>query len=497
MAKVQQTTSKTNVSKTNNFNGKSSNLGDVTDYIREDQLEDYVASNNTSDIEKMLTTNMNGVFGIPYQFLPSVDRRLSGTSVGRKYAEKIITTMPLLFITPGSQVFMDDFTKQDSQNILDYLVSGVKDDDASEFVKGSGKYYSFKYDYVKYYEYVNPMIQSVAYYMGIQNEVISIGDGQSNKRIKDIDWSKAGSKAFRTYFSAAENIVFYLDGMTEVSETFSNNTTESSLASTINGYSDTAKEIQFILGSGDSVVGKLLERASTATSSITSSLSSVIGTLGGGILESLANTGVTTVLKGGKIIFPEMWQDSSFERSYSLTIKLRSPDHDSLSIFLNILVPYIHLIALCLPRGAEDDPNAYTSPFLVKAYCKGMFNVDMGLITSMSVTKGAESQWNDDGLPTQIDISLDIKDLYSSLFITGYGDGDFGLFKTKAIVKNTSMMDFLANMAGLNLAQMEIGRRISMFNYLTRNKFVTTPSRLWSRFDQKISNLMNKLYNTI
>jgi hypothetical protein len=115
----------------------------------------------------------------------------------------------------------------------------------------------------------------------------------------------------------------------------------------------------------------------------------------------------------------------------------------------------------------------------------------MGLITGMNVTKGAECCWNDDGLPTQIDISLTIKDLYSSLFMTGYTD------KVKNIVNNTSMMDFLANMSGLNLGQMEMGRRINMYINLTKSNFSTTPSRIWTRFDQRITNLMNGLYNKI
>ncbi len=465
----------------------------LVNYDIEEDLDSFVNSGESSDIDKILTTNMNGVFGIPYQFMDSVDRRLPNTEIGRKYADKIISRLPLLFITPGKQVFMDDFSKQDANSVLDYIVGGGSGD-VSELISGKGKYYSFAMDYHEYFNYVNIMAQAVAYYMGIADQEVIIGSKKG--KLGSINWSEVGNSAFKTYFSASENIVFYLDGMTEVSESYGNSTTESSLASTINGFSDTAKEIQFILGNDDSVISKLMEGAGEATSSITSSLSSVIGKFGGGLLQSLATSGVTSVLKGGKIIFPEIWQDSTFERSYSLNIKLRSPDHDSLSIYLNILIPYIHLIALCLPRGIEEDPNAYTAPFLVKAFCKGMFNVDMGIITSMSVTKGAECQWNDDGLPTQIDISLEIKDLYSSLFMTGYG-GNIITGGIKNIVGNTSMMDFLANMAGLNLAQMEMGRRTTMYMNLFKSRFETTPSRIWSRFDQRISNLMDKLYRTI
>ena len=62
---------------------------------------------------------------------------------------------------------------------------------------------------------------------------------------------------------------------------------------------------------------------------------------------------------------------------------------------------------------------------------------------------------------------------------------------------NTSYMDFLANMAGLNIAQMEIGKRIKMFYYLTRTTLDQIPSRAFTRFDQSISNIIGKLYDTI
>ena len=37
----------------------------------------------------------------------------------------------------------------------------------------------------------------------------------------------------------------------------------------------------------------------------------------------------------------------------------------------------------------KDNPNGYVNPFLVRACYKGFFNIDTGIITDMSVTKGA------------------------------------------------------------------------------------------------------------
>ena len=63
------------------------------------------------------------------------------------------------------------------------------------------------------------------------------------------------------------------------------------------------------------------------------------------------------------------------------------------------------------------------------------------------------------------------------------------------IVNNTAYMDFLANMAGLNVGTMEIGRRIKMYRYLTETAITQYPSRKFTQFDQAMSKLMGGLYD--
>ena len=439
------------------------------------------------DVQGMLLNKMAGIEAMPYQFLENVDRRITGTEMGRKYTEKIVSRIPLLFLTPCKPLFMDDFSDSDKQIAIDAALNGGAGNTLG-LIEGKGRYYSAEFDYATYFKYVNVMLSAVSAFLGIYDQEMIINGNK--RKIGTMAWQDELNPSFKSFFSASENLVFYLDGLSSVSESFSNETTESSLASQINGFTDTTNEIRFLFGEKGGLAGALAEGATEITSSITSSLSKVIGSLGGGIVQSLADKGVNTVLNGGKIVFPEIWSDSSADRSFSIDIKLRSPDHDSLSIFLNVLKPYCKILALCLPRLMDDNPNGYRSPFLVKAYCKGLFNIDLGMITGLNVTKGAECCWNDDGLPTQIDISMDIKDLYSSIAMSGDD-------KVKNIVSNTSYMDFLANMAGLNIGQMEIGRRIKMYYYLTKTNVATIPSKLYTRFDQAISRVMGNLYEIL
>lgn len=462
----------------------------IANYTDEQDIQRILSGGTYDDVDvkNMLINKMSGIEALPYQFMENVDRRITGTEMGRKYTEKIISRIPLLFLTPCKPLFMDDFSDSDRQTALNAALNG-SGSDTLELIEGKGRYYSAEFDYVTYYKYLNCMLSAVAAFLGIYDQKITInGD---TKKIGNISWQNELNPAFKSFFSSSENVIFYLDGLSSVSESFSNETTESSLASQINGFSDTTNEIRFLFGEKGGLASALVDGATEITDSITSSLSKVIGSLGGGIVESLADKGVNTVLNGGKIIFPEIWSDSSAERSYSIDIKLRSPDHDSLSIFLNVLKPYCKILALCLPRLMDDNPNGYRSPFLVKGFCKGLFSVDLGIIAGLNVTKGAECCWNDDGLPTQIDISLDIKDLYSSIAMSGFDTS------TKNIVSNTSYMDFLANMAGLNIAQMEIGRRIRMYYYLTRARATNIPSNIFTRFDQSISRIMGNLYEIL
>ena len=491
------------------FTNSATNISNYID-LTDINIDNTNTATQDDLIKKMMTTTMNGIEGLPYQFMPSVDSRLNNTGktskdsmVGRKYAEKIMGRLPLLFLTPCHPLALADFSDEDKQSVVTQLLEGTFD---SDLINGDGRYYTVTFAYDEYYRYLNCMLAAVSAFLGIYEKKIPGYGFSEKKKIGEYDWSKELNKDFKTFFSAKENLVFYLDSFNSISESFTNETTESSIASQINGVSDTAHELNFLLAGNNGTLEKIANNVSDAVSSVTSAVSDLLGDLGNGIIGSLSNGGINTLANGGKIIFPQIWSNSSYQRSYTLDIKLRSPDHDSLSIFLNVIKPYCKILCLCLPRVMENedhyDVNGYMSPFLVKAFSKGMFNIDMGIISSLTVNKGAECQWNDDGLPTQIDISIDITDLYSALAMSGFestgiiGNPFKGAKQIYKIVNNTAYMDFLANMAGLNVGTMEIGRRVKMYRYLTETAITQYPSRKFNQFDQGISRLLNNLYDT-
>ena len=73
----------------------------------------YIYGQNLTDgqVKSMLGTftpeTASKIYGMPYQWMPEVDRRVDGTGqFGRKFYEKILTKMPILVLTPGLPDFM-------------------------------------------------------------------------------------------------------------------------------------------------------------------------------------------------------------------------------------------------------------------------------------------------------------------------------------------------------------------------------------------------------
>lgn len=521
---------------TNYDRATNTNTSDVINNITETALNagTYIVTNvndrtgvESEYVEKLKVNSLSGIEGIPYQFLPSVDRRINfdtnraidkadnfdeNSYLGRKYAEKIVTQMPLLFLAPCNPEFMsDDGFERSDREVMAAALTQVTTDGVEQLLKGSGRFYSAKYAYTQYYNYLNVMLTCVANFLGIGNEEITI-NGKPQK-IWEVDWSQEMSNDFSSTYIAKQNLVFYIDSIDTISETFANSTMQSQVAGMINGFSETAKELDYLFGSkDDSLIGSIKESIGSAGGAISSALSKVLGgQIGGNIVGSLLNNGLQTIIDGGKIIFPEMWQDSSYDKSYSIGMKLRSPDNDALSIFLNVLKPYCKILCMTLPHMIGRNINAYRSPFICKAYCKGLFNIDLGMITGLSVSKGATCCWNDDGLPTQIDLDIEIKDLYSQLSMTGFVDDkdqELGIlpyiFKTTFkepkqlanIVNNTAYMDFLANMAGLNVNEMEWARKVQTYYDLATNRIINWPNEVvGGRISQTIMNVMSRIYN--
>ena len=457
----------------------------------------------------LMSSSMNGIFGLPYQWMSTCDNRLKNSNFGRMYASKIAARMPLLFLTPGTASFMpgsDKNTRKSVTALITEAIGGVTDKvqrAIDTFLggaedEGCNKFYSFKFDYDTYYEYVNPMCQTTAKLLQLDKRFGKVKVGGKKQKLESFAWQNALSGEFSDFFSAVNAIPFYIDSISTVNESFNNDTTQSFLANSAKSMSQQAKELNFLVGTATGMMNdnsKVKEMVNNVRSALSDATTNATAS---GFLTKVTAS-FASLANGGGMLFPDIWDSSSFGRQYSLNIKLRSPDCDDLSIYLNVLVPLYHLLAMVAPHTLGQNYNAYSSPFLVRAYCKGAFNIDMGIITSMDVSKGKEGSWNANGLPTEIDISLSIKDLYELFSITPMDPGGLNIFKdvsnARKITKNTAMMDYLCNTVGLNINKSELMRDVQVLMNITESNVKNWPNRQWLKFQNAVDNKIHSVFS--
>lgn len=443
---------------------------------------------NSRISDEMVANSMNGIWGLPYQFMSSVDPRIgngtdSNIGIGRTYADRIMTRMPLMLLAPGKVKFMrsdaEKFVKDVTEglNKLIEIVGGDKDASIGT------KYYSFEDDWATYFKAVNVMCTTGAEFLGLSDVPVKIGNASGN--LASIQWDKAQESEYKNYMqggNANEYVAFFVESSGNVSEEFSNDTSESTLSSTVNGFSSTSRELQFLVGT---ITGREFVDEE-AEASVMEKINEIQDKyFNGGQLFSDIASGFATIAMGGKLIFPQIWSDSEYSKSFDFTVKLRCPDGDDLSWYLNIYVPLAHLICLTAPHQS-DNVNGIKSPFLVRGYFKGLFNCDMGIITGLSISKGSDAGWTKSGLPLEVDVNVQLKDLYQSMSIITT-ESPYGF------VSNTALSTYIANTCGIAINKTGIDQQWEMYKILTGNKLSHVPHNIANQFEQYIDNLKMSL----
>lgn len=421
------------------------------------------------------------IHGMPYQFMPIVDPRIvkgeeisAFNAFGRKFQEKIVARAPILYMQAGLPVFLRGYSDEAKGKMLDSLVSQIENSNDSEITKllndQNVQYYSFEEHSNDYFKAVNSACTVLAHLLQIESVQIetlqprdsaddsswgqTVSDFLNPKSLGNINWAMRTSKSLGFYRGA---VAFYINSENQIQETFLNGTRRSALANKINQVADTAMEAAFLMGGMGNTWN--VDVAAGAAQTLYGDRNKKIGNgndkefMGSSLLGSIVNN-ISNLIAGGKMIIPEIWSDSQFQRSYNVSIKLNSPDSDTVSIFLNILVPLIHILGFVLPRSAGA--NMYTSPFLVRCFYKSTFHIDMGIIKSCSITKGDAGAWNHEGLPTQVTVELTIADLYDKMSQASGVDNN-------TLISNPAQLEYLANLAGVNIAPASFARAIELW----------------------------------
>ena len=430
------------------------------------------------------------IMGLPHQFLSSTDERVPDSNFGRMYTEAILMDMPICTIVPGGPKFLTgkgitDTERNDLTTVLANAASKPVDEVSKlmEDILGgkSAKYYSFQTQYAEYIQYVNTLNRTTAQYLGIQNKSPYVGADTYN----NFNWETQKTEtdigeSILKFLGSRGNLNFYYDKSgTGMSEFASNSTDKSLLESAISSASNTAKEAQFLLGvaAGQKIEAMDASRSEQRIDALSAEISDQNKGLFKGIVDNL-KVGTSTIITGSNMLLPEIWRDSNYGSSYSMDIHLASPYGTPEAFYLNIAVPLNFLISLAFPRSFGA--NGYYAPFLIQASSKGVFAIDTGIVESLNISRfGSGDSISRKGLPLEIRVSMTFKKLYNSMALSK--DSTYSTF-----INNIALLDFLANLSGVNLNQPEILRKLNMFFSSKINAVTDLPE-----------NVLNKIYDNI
>ena len=201
----------------------------------------------------------------------------------------------------------------------------------------------------------------------------------------------AAFASFRVNYTGSQN------------ESFSNSVGESELANKINSMSSSSRSTTF-----DFAGGNLSDNP----------IAKVVGAAMGAVKDTLAGIADGTVLSGlaalGGAAFvdiPKHWQSSTANLARSnYTVTLESPYGNPVSQLVNIYIPLAMLLAGVLPISTGK--QSYTSPFILELYDQGRCQTRLGIIDSLSITRGVGNLgFNTQGHAMAIEINFSVIDL--------------------------------------------------------------------------------------
>lgn len=309
------------------------------------------------------------------------------------------------------------------------------------------------------------------------------GKAEVNLKSADDESSTSPLEALYDTLTNMQYVRFCVDPSSGFTESYSNETGTSMLKSAFDNGSDMLKEVAFLVNSGGSedIGDSLTTLANAATDSISQSLN---GNNVTSILSRILNlTG--NVVKGENVIMPDIYKSSSRPTTYSFTVHLKAPYGSKFGLYMDNLVPLMHLICLAIPKQATA--NTYSSPFLVKAFMDGVCNINLGMITDMQINKSvSEQSWTVDGMPNEIDVSFTIADLYSDLSMSPQQNPILFL-------QNTSLIEYLANTCGMSLVYPQIGTKINLAMNLIKDRMTDIPQTVMGLFQEQFAYAMREI----
>ncbi|MCM1295017.1 MAG: hypothetical protein NC311_05700 [Muribaculaceae bacterium] len=506
------------------------NTVDITTEEGQKALYEAYGYNYTGTADKSLMSipigRMLFVHGMPFQWTYITDRRgnsmypqgqsgaeaeqskITNGSVdlyGRTFARDIAANMPIAVFAPGKPKFMTSVKsglfgysgENDARNAFLPMFSDQSDTvlgsvlSAMNDIEGDYQYYSMEIDTTGYYNYVNSLCQTSARLMGLSKTTYR------GKSCEDIDWGKYNSAAeqdfsiFESVMGLSAGVSFAFDPQSSISDTITNQTAESQFLSMFTDLGSKARELEFVLGYTGTGANELIDSANYVEQAKTELNSGAFAGLNNAV--DRIGAWMKNTAHGMNIRFPELWSDSSHSPSYDLEMHFIAPYATAFCKWRYVLVPFFHIFALAAPKSDVNN-SQYSSPYLIRAFSKGYFNIEMGMIESLTWKRfGDGDMISEDGVPTQIDVSVSLKDLYHTLAMTNLFDNGEGFTNVGNFMNNTGLMDLIGTLSGVNMNRISIGERISMFISSGTNAFGALGGNFMRSISDRVRNISGSL----
>lgn len=412
-------------------------------------------------------SRMARTFGMPPQWTDAVDPRVlfGDFMVGRRYTETILASPTILSLCPGKLVYNDGLLGAVEELAEGDVAGALTNGTFEPFWQFEELWHNDPKEGGGYLNYCNILCRYAAICLTVRNGELSDG-GEFNLAQKATPWGgtyatmdmqrlldpaffsqNTGGALFNAARNGMKNIVsnvaalfgfavqagttqssdfsvwetlkknlkaieyhfvhFNANGQLAPSESFATETRPTVIETMINGaVTDTIKDVHFLLSGemGSALSGDLATFGTLASESL------------GGAIGSLLGAG-SEILRGGTIAFPQVIDNCTWGREFQFTCKFTSMYGDVESRFLNVIMPYLCLMAFFLPKQLKHKIDMYAHPPVVRAFARGIYACDIGVLTGIQVKRGGEDDtaWTASGQPMEIDVTFSIKALHTSL----------------------------------------------------------------------------------
>lgn len=476
------------------------------------------------------------VINPPFQWNERDDPRTHAryTKIGRVYASRIYSNYPMLMIMPGEIKYNNNILKMigfdggNSRKTVNYIRgkgTGLKDfihfvggglfqgvGDILSVVMlgvsmlfGSSRLIEFRQRYNLYAGYLAGLSKDLAVALGlVNNKGQYIGKwanlhptmmlpGRLLGKTQGKGGVLFGFTMDKNALLRSNQMISYVVGKdVGISETFSNSTRSNPLMEQMQAASqeqaaDNANGNIGMIGQGINSIMGLLGGNKQAAGTFALNFGQRLG----------SRVSETAVITSGlaRPTMPDVWEASSFSRSYNVSFRFHSPYGDKLSIYENVYYPFLSLLAMVLPRQVGS--MSYMDPFAIRATMPGMFNINYGIIETLTVKRGEDqNDWTVDNIPKTMSVDVTFKDFEPQMLMP-LGSRTLGKSLQESIFQASGISEYITTLSGMTLSeQLDMGKRIQRGMTRWRSGWMDILNKdigeMWIYNANPLSNLLGK-----